>query len=238
MSAERRIRQQAERDNRRREATEKRAQAAAAAAATAEARDEAIVPSAQRRAVLAPGGDGVMRAPRVQREGVTFVTSNPIAHLVKRGIARAERGELPTITPAHERACKRLAHAWEEGGRGVGMGASDWGRQGGHDGAVPQGIAEDVLARIGYQNQQKALFEGAMTWLGGLGGVVGRVVLDGADLTVWAREKGIHRNAAPGYLAAALDRLLEYFAAVDLARERPARAVPIRAAEIVGRDAK
>lgn len=214
---------------RRTKASELRRAAKAEAARRQEAIDEAIAPAIQRHAVLDASG-AVLREARVQRDGVSFVKSNPIRHLVARWKAREDDGVRPLITAKHLEICERLCVAWQEGGEGIGVGASDYERMGQSRGSASPDFSPQLLARMRHQRRQKAIFDGAMTWLGALSGVVRRVVVDGADLTVWGIETDTPRNAAVGYLSAALDRLQEYFAALD-AMERKTKAQPIRTSE-------
>ena len=200
-----------------------KAAAAVEAARRAELADEEIAPAVQRHGVVTEDGE-VYRVPRVERLGLTFKRSNPVHHLVARG----------TCTRAHERAADRLARAWEDGGRGVGRGAAPYGER---TSGTPQSgwISDQVLAQLGYQNRCRAEFAGAQTWLGALFPAVQAVVLDGIDLTAWTTLAG-HPNAqvARGYLVAALDRLVEFYEAVEAARRGPDTEVEIRSV-VVGR---
>lgn len=199
-----------------------------ASAARKEAADEEIAPAAQRHAVITADGE-IYRVPRVERSGLTFKRSNPVHHLRARG----------TCTKAHERAADRLAQVWEDGGRGVGRGAALYGER---TSGTPQSgwISDHVLAQIGYQNRCRAEFAGAHTWLGALFGVLQAVVLDGIDVTAWAQIETerrqreaillghdvplpMDRNRGVGYLLAALDRLVEFYAALDRAKRGPER---------------
>jgi hypothetical protein len=221
----------------RQRAADMRRAAKAEAAQRQEDRDEAIAPAITRTAVLDASG-AVLRAPRVERDGVAFIRSSPIRHLVARWKAREADGSRPLITERHLAVCDRLCMAWEEGGQGIGMGASDYGRMSQSRGSAAPDFSPQMLAKIRKQREQRAIFEGAMTWMGALSPVIRRVVVEGADLSVWAAETATGRNAAPGYLAAALDRLAEFFAKMDASKEaRRDRHQPIRTIEFAPPDA-
>ena len=209
----RRQRKAAERRRRAQELAARKRDADANAARIEEQRQERIAPAVQRNPVVAPDGT-VLRGARVEPDGLAFRVSNPIRHMVARGEKR-EGANLPLITRAHEVAADRLAIAWEEGGRSVTMAACAYGERSG-GGTVTSGSPSDaVLQAVGHQNRKRAEFEAARTWLGSLFPVLDAVVLRGIDVTSWARQERRDRNAAVGYLAAALDRLCEFYAASD-----------------------
>jgi hypothetical protein len=195
------------------------------AAEAEEARQESIAPSVQRAPVMAPDGT-ILRGARLEPDGLAFRVSNPIRHLVARG-ERQDGTNLPLITRAHQLAAERLVIAWEEGGRSVTMAACAYGERSG-GGSVTSGSPSDaVLASIGHQNRMLAEFTGARAWLGGLFTVIDAVVLRGIDVSAWAKQERRDRKAAVGYLAAALDRLVEFYA------EPVLKPVRMRAVEVV-----
>ena len=228
-------RQQKAADRRRRgqEIAARKRDADRIAAENEERRRESIVPAVQRNPVVAPDGT-VLRGARVEPDGLAFRVSNPIRHLVARGDKRSGTN-LPLITKEHALAADRLSIAWEEGGRSVTMAACAYGERSG-GGTVTSGSPSDaVLMAVARQNRRRAEFEGAKTWLGGLFPVLDAVVLRGIDVTSWAKQERRDRKAAVGYLAAALDRLCEFFAALD--NPWRMKEQEIRSVEIGGRSA-
>jgi hypothetical protein len=189
------------------------------AAAAEEARQEAAVPAAQRVPVLDVSG-AVLRRARVEAEPAgTFARTSPLARLAL---------VQPAITVRHVVVAQRLMRAWEDGGRGVGMGASNYGERVG-GGTAKSGIGDATLAALGRQNRSGDEYRGAMRWLGSSWPVLAGVVLDGQSVTYWAAAQvpEIDRKVAVGLLAAAMDRLGEFYAAQDGAR-RDARKGRVR----------
>lgn len=186
------------------------------AAAAEEARQEAAVPAAQRVPVLDVAG-AVLRRPRVEAEPTgTFVRTSPLARLAL---------VQPAITVRHVVVAARLLRAWEDGGGGVGIGASNYGERVG-GGVAKSGVSDAILAALGRQNRADAEFRAAQRWLGSSWPVVRGVVLEGQSVTYWSgkRVPAIDREMGMGLLVAAMDRLGEFYAALDGAR-RDARKV-------------
>ena len=202
---------------------EKRLKAEAEAAALAEIADEELAPGVQRRVITDAAGNAY-RMPTVVRDGVTFKRASPISHLVNCGGA----------TFAHGKAAERLARAWEDGGRGVGKASGGYGER---TATTPQtGYISDVaIAAIAYQTRCRLEYAAAQTYCGGLFSALQRVALEGIDITAWGREKGWEQRVAKGYVVAALDRLVEFYAAMDKDRELPPVEVGIRSAVVVSK---
>jgi hypothetical protein len=180
-------------------------------------------------AVMRETGAGVLRAARVQRDGVAFIRSNPIDHLIARGAAKLERGEMPMFTLAHKLAVDRLVILWDLVGEGVGLGASDWGSLRGSRGTAPTTPAghQTLLEQVGRQIEVEA----TAMWLGGLWPIVRDVGLKGMSLAAWATREGMNPTAAAGYLKAALDRLIAMGAQPEPERRAKIRTIgPARAA--------
>lgn len=207
---------------RRTKASELRRAAKAEAARRQEAIDEAIAPAIQRHAVLDASG-AVLRAARVQRDGVAFCRADPLKHLAD----IADKGGM--FTGQHIAACRRLITAWDAVGDGIGLGASDWGSLRGSRGTAPTTPAgySALMAQV----SQRIEIEAAWTWLGGLWPCLENVVLRGMSLSAWAAKADIGRNAAPGFLLASLIRLVEFYKARDHVPERKAK---MRSAAVVG----
>lgn len=172
-------------------------------------------------AVMREAGAGVLRAARVQRDGVAFIRSSPIDHLIARGNAKLERGEAPMFTLAHKLAVDRLLILWDLVAEGVGLGASDWGSIRGARGTAPTTPAghDSLLDQVG----RRVEVEATAAWLGGLWPIVRDVGLKGVSLAAWAGQEGMNPTAAAGYLKAALDRLV-----MMGAQEEPKRRAKIR----------
>ena len=182
------------------------------AAAAEEARQEAAVPAAQRVPVLDVAG-AVLRRPRVEAEPTgTFVRTSPLARLAL---------VQPAITVRHVVVAARLLRAWEDGGGGVGIGASNYGERVG-GGVAKSGVSDAILAALGRQNRADAEFRAAQRWLGSSWPVVRGVVLEGQSVTYWSgkRVPAIDREMGMGLLVAAMDRLREFYAALDGVRKR------------------
>jgi hypothetical protein len=210
-----------ERDERSQRASERRQRerdAERVRLAEQEARHEAIAPAAQRKPVLDTAGNVVRRA-MIEPDGLAFKRSSPLCHLAARQSA---------ITRAHLEAAVQLMRAWEDGGRGVGMGSSNYAER---TSGTPQSgyIADSVLASLGQQNRAKAEFLAAHARLGALWPVIQGIVLDGMDLTTWAAQapQGFNRLNALGYLIAALDVLVAFYAEQRPAKQRGIQAVAV-----------
>jgi hypothetical protein len=188
-----------------------------------EARQEAVVPAADRRPVLMPDGS-IYRAARVRADGPAFIKSSAVAHLYRRG---------SKITTAHLVAADRLLRAWEEGGRSVGMGASLYGERVGC--VAKSGISEHVLKAIGRQNDALDDCRAAQWALGRMWPIVRGMVLDGMSAKVWSalRRPPVSPEWAILRLVRALDRLVVFYADLRLP-DKPGR---IRSAQVVVRSA-
>ena len=149
-----------------------------------------------------------MRRPRVEAEPTgTFVRTSPLARLAL---------VQPAITVRHVVVAARLLRAWEDGGGGVGIGASNYGERVG-GGVAKSGVSDAILAALGRQNRADAEFGAAQRWLGSSWPVVRGVVLEGQSVTYWSgkRVPAIDREMGMGLLVAAMDRLGEFYAALD-----------------------
>ena len=178
-------------------------------AAIAERADERVAPAAQRKPVLAPDGT-VLFHPRLERDGITFKRANPLSNAAARGRKRTDAGMVATIRPEHERAADRLLTAWDTAGEGVRIGIANYGER---SGGTPQSgyISSAVIEMVEFQRRAQIEIEAARTWLGGLWPVVHDVVLRGLDMAAWAEANRFDTKAAPGYVSAALDRLVEFY---------------------------
>ena len=184
-----------------------------------EARQEAIAPAIQRHAVLSRSG-ATLRAARIRADGPAFARSSPLVHLALKS---------PIITTGHVLAAARLQQAWEEGGAGVGMGASNYGeRLGG--GIAKSGISDAILASIGRQNDARDECCAAQWFVGRAWPILRGIVIDGMDTRAWADQcrPQISPQIAVDRLADALNRLVQFYAEI----QRPAPASKIRAVEI------
>src|SRR3954447_22046466 len=121
-------------------AAEKKRHSARQRAEWQEQQDEKIAPRAQSITVYARDGVTVLRGPRLERDGVTMIPSNPI----KRLAARSRKKEFPTIGPVHQAAAERLLVDWEEGHGGISFGCANYGERTG--GVTPKtGYISDAV---------------------------------------------------------------------------------------------
>ena len=204
-------------------ASQRRQQAQDTAKRVAEAeevRQEGIAPAAQRKAVVDASGD-VIRQARVEKDGLAFKRSSPLCHLFK----------LHSVSIKQLAAGARLLQAWEDGGRSVGMGASNYGER---TSSNPQSgwLAESVRVALAAQNKARDEFLAAAQFCGGLFPILQGVVLDGMDVTAWCRIRGggMDRERGVVVLREALDRLGEFYVRIT-----PVQASRISAVTVVGR---
>ena len=186
-----------------------------------EARQEAIVPAASRKAVLTPSG-AVLRAARITPDGPAFIRSSALAHLFRRNVG---------ITAGHLVAAQHLLDAHDIAGEGVGMGASNYGeRLGG--GIAKSGISEGKHAALLRQTEAEAEVDAAKWFLGRSWRIVRGVVLAGCSLEVWAAAQNppIYAKVVTKRLITALNRLVLFY------RGPGAKATgKIRSAQVVAR---
>jgi hypothetical protein len=214
----------------RQRAADMRRAAKAEAAQRQEARDEAIAPAIQRNAVL-DGSGAVLRAPRVERDGVAFIRVAPLAWMAA-NVKRAEDdGTEALFTREHVKCATRLSQAWEAVGEGVGLGASDWGSLRGSRGTAP--VTPAGHSALVAQVAQRIEIEAARTWMGSAWPCLFDIALGGMSPAAWAAKMGKNRQVGAGYLLAALDRLAEYYRARD--REHERRAPKMRAVAVAER---
>lgn len=192
--------------------------------------EEKLAPEAQRNPVMDANGN-VVKAPRVYRFGRNYEAVSPIEYYYVLGKEREEKGKEPLIKEEHRLAAKRLVQAYEEGGVGIGQGASDYGRQPAR-GTTPTGYSDVLLARLEAQRKQRDLYLAAKLYMErtGLWAVTKAIVIDGIYITVWAKSVGMDRDAAVGFMAAAMKALVGFWNLVDKPKERRAL---IRASEFI-----
>lgn len=216
------------RDQRHAEARTRRAEVQALIRRRAEEDAEAIAPRAQRvnvALVSIPDGKGgtitgMLPASRLTAErtsmGNTRVQrTNPITALVDRQerIVAGNSDRQPMFTKEHEKAAARLIVAFDETQGGINVAPGDLLRVGGS--AAGSGVSEAKHAAMLAQVEARVELEAAMTFVGGLGDVIGAVVLVGVDVQAWATARGWDRKATVGYLVAAMDRLCLFYAGGD-----------------------
>lgn len=189
-----------------------------------ERQDEKMVPAVQRKPILAADGS-VLYHPRLERDGLTFIRSNPVRRLAAVGRRRTKVGMAPTIEPAHERASDRLLATWNIAGETVTAGTANYGERA--SGTPTSGyISEALLGAIATQRRAMVEIDAAKTWLGPLWPIIYDVVIRGMDVTAWAEAHRKREEAMTGYLAAALDKLVQFYTSAD----RPAK---MRSAAVV-----
>jgi hypothetical protein len=181
-------------------------------------------------AVMRETGAGVLRAARVQRDGVAFIRVSPLAWMAA-NIERAERdGTEASFSRDHIAAARRLVMAWDEVGDGVGLGASDWGSLRGSRGTAPTEPAghSSLVAQVAHRME----IEAAREWLGALWPCLSDIALRGMSPAAWSAKVGLNRQVGAGYLRAALDRLAEFYRARE---KQPERKVRMRAVVVGAR---
>lgn len=188
----------------------------------AEENAEKLAPRVQREPILSRNGE-VLRGPRLEPDGILFRRSNPVRRMRKLGEKKSEN---PVITKAHEDAADRLLTVWEEA-ETITSGVGSYGERTGGQ-ALTGVIADAVIQNVNRQITARIEIEMVLTHLGPLWNVVHAVVIRGVTVAAWGQASGMLPNVAAGYLAAALDRLVEIYRPKE---DRPQR---IRAAEIRG----
>ena len=198
------LRRIAKRQERRQLAAERRKAEAKAKAEREEAKAEHLAPRVQRLPVY--GRDGQMlRGPRVEQSGATMVRSNPVKQLA----ARSRGKDYPTISKAHVIAAERLLTAWEEA-HGAPVLIANYGERMASS-STPGVISEASLhaAHIHIAARDEILRVQAR--LGALWPVIHAVVICHIVPTAWGEAQGMQSNVAIGYVAAALDLLVQCF---------------------------
>ena len=195
--------------------------------ATREARAEQTAPRAQRVGVVGP--DGVqLRGARLDVDsaptgGLRASRRNVVAALYTRGQERVAAGEASLIRASHVAAAAMLIRDWDEVGGGIAPPPLDLLRSEGRGGGNG---ADGAILRLSGQIQARERLIGAIDFTGSQAGILHSVVLTGISVQVCAIALAVDRKQLVGYLAAALDRLVEYygsrginFATKDTARE-------------------
>lgn len=183
--------------------------------------------------VLRAPSAGMLRAPRVERDGVAFIRVSPLAWMAANVKRAEEDGTDALFTREHVKCATRLSQAWEAVGEGVGLGASDWGSLRGSRGTAP--VTPAGHSALVAQVAQRIEIEAARTWMGSAWPCLFDIALGGMSPAAWAAKMTMNRQVGAGYLRAALDRLVEYYRARDREPERRApkmRAVAVRKIEI------
>ena len=183
-------------------------------AAQQERHDEAIAPAAQRQSVVTPDGQ-VLRGPRIERSGITFILTNPIRNMIIRSRHRRADSDLPAITEWHAAASERLLRAHDLAGEGIGIGHSDYSR-GGVSSAPQTGyLSKATISAITRQAQAAEERARAKEWLGPVHWApISACVLRGISFAAWAQTRPCRRAEALGDLVRALDALVEFYPAI------------------------
>lgn len=218
-------------------AAEQRRIAAEMAAERQEALDEAIAPSVQRKpvltrprakpdvveylgkglgqkimkgAVIDEGGD-VLRAARVERDGVAFVRANPLAWIA----AKTERGQ-GMFRPEHIAAAKRLVTVWDAVGLGIGPASVDLGMPRATRASAPHTPPQHaaLVKQVAQQDEIKLVYN-YMRGLWPMWECLHGVVIRGTSPTAWAVSVHIEPKAASGILLSSLALLARVYADID-----------------------
>jgi hypothetical protein len=199
------LRRKARRQERKLLAAQRRQQEAKAKAEREEASAEHLAPRVQRVAVLGRDGKTVLRGPRVERQGIGMVRSNP----VKRLAARSRGKDFPTVSEAHVVAAGCLITAWEEA-HGAPVACSNYGERSAKS-STPAGLSDAVMhaAHIHIAARDEILRVQAR--LGALWPVVHAVVICAIDPSAWGEAQGMNPSMSVGYVMAALDLLMRCY---------------------------
>lgn len=157
-----------------------------------------------------PGGR--LSAERTSLGNVRVTRTNVVANLHARQAKRIAAGKKPMITEEHVKAAAKLAADFDEVGTGIGLGASDYLNKSAGRTAPGSGVSAAKHAAIMEQLSTRARLEAALTYVGGQVDIIVPVVLQGVDVSAWAEARGFSADQSVGYLAAALDRLAEFYA--------------------------
>jgi hypothetical protein len=208
--AARRARDRA-RKRRQREARRLRASREAEARAVRLERNDAsgLPPEITCRAIIGPpgrdGGAGlVLRGPRID-----IVGGHPVAaSALERGdgLAALARKSGQITAPMLE-AARQFQADYREVASGVTEGVSGYGAAGG--GAARAEPGWGVIRMVAV----RARFEAALAWAGAFTPCLLRVAGEAVPLAAWAREEGLDRDSAIGWLVAALRRLRAFYEA-------------------------
>jgi hypothetical protein len=186
-------------------AAERRRQVARTKAAMEEAKDEAGAPAAQRKAVL--DGDGnVVRGPRVMRDGIVFIRSNPVKHL----LARSQNKEFPTIRKIHSDVAEKLRTAYEEGGSSITAGTSSYQERAS---TTPQTgyIADAIIASVTRQRNARIEVQAVKEHMGSLWDALFEFVIVGRDIGSIAAARHWRPEMMTGFIVASLERLVSFY---------------------------
>lgn len=186
-----------------------------------EEKAERVAPKVQREPILGRNGE-VIRGARLEVDGLYCRKSNPIRRMRKMN----EQKDAPLITKAHETASERLLLAWYHA-ETISSGTSNYGEYspGSSDCGI---IADRVLSMVNEQISARREVQMVSAHLGALWPIIHAVIIRGIGPSAWGEACGMAPNVSTGYLAAALDKLVEVYTPK---RDRPQR---IRSAEVRG----
>jgi uncharacterized protein DUF6456 len=192
----------------------------------AEKRAELIAPSHVRHAVTDAGGR-VVRGAMVIVDGGRVRRASVLDRLRSHGEEREAKGLASLITARRVKAAERLQIDYSEVGAGIGVSASDYLRLSGSNGA-----GTDPHGGVRAQIDTRDRLDRALASLGSFTDIVVPVVLDGVDVRSWSQARGYDRQQAVGYLAAALERLAEFYDPIKIrsAGNGAVRSVELRTA--------
>lgn len=186
---------------------------------------EKIAPRAQRQnhvRVTMPDANGQistrfltghrLTAERTALGNVRVSRTNVVANLHARQSRRVAAGKKAMITEEHVKAAVRLQTDFDEVGTGIGLGASDYLNKSAGRTAPGSGVSAAKHAAIAEQLDTRARLEAALTYVGGMVDILVPVVLQGVDVSAWAEARGFSADQSVGYLAAAMNRLCEFYA--------------------------
>lgn len=172
--------------------------------------DEAIAPEVQRMPVLDASGE-VLRAARVERDGIVYVRSNPLAWLQ----ARMEKGE-SKFKPEHLAAAKRLVTTWESVGIGVNPAGIDLGMPRATRSRAPMTPPghKALLSQVTMQRELYFVYN-YMHGLYPMWSCLHGVVIRGLSPTSWAQEEHLEPKTVSGILWSSLVLLARIYDDLD-----------------------
>lgn len=171
-----------------------------------------IVPRAQREPVVDRTG-AVLRGARIEVEttiagSVRITRRNVISSLHSLGRSRGTDAEGSMITARHVAAAEVLLRDWDEVGAGIAPPPLDLLRTGGSGGGH-----EGQILRLAGQVATRDRLAAALAHCGTHAPILHAVVLSGVSVRVCAIGMQVNRRQLVGYLAGALDRLIEFYEA-------------------------
>lgn len=176
-------------------------------------RGAVAIPNAQLVPVVTRDGH-MLRGARLEAATTSAGTAryqrrNIIAGLAQAGARRSDAGFVPMISARHVAIAEILLRDHDEISGGVGVGGVNLLSSSRSATRNSEGRILALRAQIVARDRYVASLE----WLGSHRELIVGVVLQGINVHVWGASTGLDRKQLVGYLAAALDRLGEFYQA-------------------------